>query len=133
MGLAVTSLTCLQRLVELAEVREGVLQQLQCLEAIKMHMAEQKLAEQARLCSDLDVRLQAACATLDVSAGMPLLAKTVPTGQFDRISCFFGNGPRCWAWGNLRYLLAYMLTWCVVSLSCYQTRHMQPSNFVPDM
>lgn len=61
---------CLQHLLELAEVREGLLQQLQCLEASKMHMAEQKLAEQTRLCNDLDVRLQAACATLDVSAGM---------------------------------------------------------------
>lgn len=61
-------------------MREGVLQQLQRLEAIKMHMAEQKLAEQTRLCSDLDVRLQAACATLDVSSGTPLPAKTVPAG-----------------------------------------------------
>lgn len=38
-----------------------------------MDMAEQKLAEQARLGSDLDVRLQAACASLDVSAGRALL------------------------------------------------------------
>ena len=71
-------------------MREGVLQQLQCLEATKMHMAEQKLAEQARLCSDLDVRLQAACATLDVSAGMPLLANSVLAGQFDPITWFSG-------------------------------------------
>lgn len=56
-------------------MREGVLQQLQCLETAKMHMAEQKLAEQTRLCNDLDVRLQAACATLDVSAGMASLDK----------------------------------------------------------
>ena len=61
--------------MELAEVREGVLQQLQCLEATKMRMAEQKLAEQARLGNDLEVRLQAACATLDVSAGMACLDK----------------------------------------------------------
>ena len=58
-----------QRVVEMAEVREGVLQQLQSLEAAKMRLAEQKLAEQTRLCSDLDVRLQAACSSLDCSAG----------------------------------------------------------------
>ena len=59
-----------QRLVELAEVREDVSQQLQSMEAAKMHMAEQKLAEQTRLTADLDVRLQAACSTLDCSAGV---------------------------------------------------------------
>lgn len=75
--------------MELAELRKGVLQ---CLEATKMLMAEQKLAEQARLCRDLDVRLQAACATLDVSAGMPSHAKSVPAGQFDPTSSFFGHG-----------------------------------------
>lgn len=58
-------------------MREEVLQQLQGLESAKMHMAEQKLAEQARLCNDLDVRLQAACATLDVSAGMASLYCTM--------------------------------------------------------
>lgn len=55
-------------------MREGVLQQLQLLDSMKMTLSEQKLAEQARLCNDLDVRLQAACATLDVSAGMLLWA-----------------------------------------------------------
>ena len=34
-----------------------------------MQMAEQKLAEKTRLAADLDVRLQAACCTLDCSAG----------------------------------------------------------------
>ena len=63
----------LQRLLEMAELREGVLQQLQSLEAAKMRMAEQKLAEQTRLCSDLDVRLQAACSSLDCAAGGLLL------------------------------------------------------------
>ncbi|DBA79551.1 TPA: hypothetical protein ACH3X1_008250 [Trebouxia sp. C0004] len=58
-----------KRLVELAEIREDVMQQLQSLEAAKMHMAEQKLAEQTRLAADLDIRLQAACTTLDCSAG----------------------------------------------------------------
>ena len=59
----------LQRLVELAEVREDVAQQLRSMEAAKMQMAEQKLAEQERLTADLDVRLQAGCAALDCSAG----------------------------------------------------------------
>ncbi len=59
----------LQRLVELAELREDVLQQLQSVDAVKMQMAEQKLAEQTRLSADLDLRLQAACSTLDCSAG----------------------------------------------------------------
>ena len=49
------------------------MQQLQELEACKMAMAEQKLAEQARLSADLDVRLQAACAPLDCSAGLSLM------------------------------------------------------------
>lgn len=59
----------MQRLLELAELQEEVLQQLQAIEAAKMQMAEQKLAEQTRLTADLDVRLQAACSTLDCSAG----------------------------------------------------------------
>ncbi|KAA6426009.1 MAG: hypothetical protein FRX49_03861 [Trebouxia sp. A1-2] len=58
-----------KRMVELAELQEDVVQQLQSLEAAKMQMAEQKLAEQTRLAADLDVRLQAACTTLDCSAG----------------------------------------------------------------
>lgn len=58
-----------QALVSLAELREDVLQQLQQIEARKMAMAEQKLAEQARLSADLDVRLQAASGPLDCSAG----------------------------------------------------------------
>ncbi len=56
-------------MVELAELQEDVVQQLQSMEAAKMQMAEQKLAEQTRLAADLDVRLQAACTTLDCSAG----------------------------------------------------------------
>ncbi|KAL0050976.1 hypothetical protein WJX82_011428 [Trebouxia sp. C0006] len=58
-----------KRLVELAELQEDVVQQLQSMEAAKMQMAEQKLAEQTRLAADLDVRLQAACCSLDCSAG----------------------------------------------------------------
>lgn len=58
-----------QQLLGLAELREDVLQQMQQIEARKMAMAEQKLAEQARLAADLDVRLQAACGPLDCSAG----------------------------------------------------------------
>lgn len=73
-------------------MREGVLQQLQCLEASKMHMAEQKLAEQMRLCNDLDVRLQAACATLDVSAGMPSLDKKT------KAASDWPNAVLIWAW-----------------------------------
>lgn len=64
----------LQQLLGLAELQEDVVQQLQELEARKMAMAEQKLAEQARLSADLDVRLQAACAPLDCSAGLGLHA-----------------------------------------------------------
>ncbi len=56
-------------MVELAELQEDVVQQLQSMEVAKMQMAEQKLAEQTRLDADLDVRLQAACSTLDCSAG----------------------------------------------------------------
>ena len=59
----------LQHLVQLAELHEDVVQQLHSVEAVKMQMAEQKLAEQTRLAADLDVRLQAACCTLDCSAG----------------------------------------------------------------
>lgn len=81
----------MQRLVELAEVREGVLQQLQCLEAAKMGMAEQKLAEQARLGNDLNVRLQAACAALDVSAGMALFGNSLKACF--RLACIAGD--RC--------------------------------------
>lgn len=55
--------------MELGELREEVIQQQQALEAAKMRMAEQKLAEQTRLTADLDVRLQAACASLDCSEG----------------------------------------------------------------
>ncbi len=55
--------------MELAELQEDVVQQLQSMEVAKMQMAEQKLAEQTRLDADLDVRLQAACSTLDCSAG----------------------------------------------------------------
>ena len=54
------------------------MQQLQELEARKMAMAEQKLAEQARLSADLDVRLQAACAPLDCSAGRPECCFHIP-------------------------------------------------------
>ena len=68
----------LQRLVELAEVHEDVSQQLQSLEAAKMQMAEQKLAEQDRLTADLDVRLQAGCAALDCSAGKTNTAQSLP-------------------------------------------------------
>ena len=59
--------------MELAELREDVLQQVQSVEAAKMQMAEQKLAEQTRLSADMDVRLQAACTTLDCSAGKATL------------------------------------------------------------
>ena len=59
--------------MELAELQEDVLQQVQSVAAAKMQMAEQKLAEQTRLSADMDVRLQAACATLDCSAGRATL------------------------------------------------------------
>lgn len=71
-------------MVELAELQEDVVQQLQSLEAAKMQMAEQKLAEQTRLAADLDVRLQAACTTLDCSAGD---ATTHLTHQHQYVLC----------------------------------------------
>ena len=72
-SLRVARCALLQRVIELAELREGVVQQLQSMESIKMQMTEQKLTEQTRLTADLDVRLQAACASLDCSAGNVLL------------------------------------------------------------
>ena len=70
--------------MELAELREDVLQQLHSVEAVKMQMAEQKLAEQTRLAADLDVRLQAACTTLDCSAGE---VTTQLTEQHQHVLC----------------------------------------------
>ena len=60
------------------------MQQLQSMEAAKMQMAEQKLAEQTRLAADLDVRLQAACTTLDCSAGDAI---TDLTEQHQHVLC----------------------------------------------
>ncbi len=70
--------------MELAELQEDVVQQLQSMEAAKMQMAEQKLAEQTRLAADLDVRLQAACCSLDCSAGEVM---TDLTGQYQHVLC----------------------------------------------
>ena len=95
-----TMLLCLvQRLVGLAELREDVLQQLQSIEARKMAMAEQKLAEQVRLAADLDVRLQAACGPLDCAAGQSCCFNHLGPAGLVRLGCagWAGLGWAGWA------------------------------------